>query len=564
MATLADDLTRRYRRMVGPSAVDENGSPFPVNAGLNPDTPQPRQPGANKEHINALSTTDPTRMSELDREFALGQGLDIDAAVRNRGDEQSDWERYFRRSGMEAYDPILRGQGGYSPEDREAIIQAVRLGQLEWTPEMADALQLTEEEQNAIRGDVNKAGLWFDPGYAEGIDRLSADRQRAANDDAKWSMRGAVQQGREGLRSAVDPNRLRLDSSTGRQARTDIESSARAQREAVDPNQLRLSGDFVNRYRMGDDQMQDLVQSAAGDVRIAGQVALDEIDRRVRATGSDDPFAYAATRAELERDTAANKADALLNARIAADAERAGRERDIEGMRLGAEQGYAGLRSNVERGIGQDLADVGLRTEGMRLGAEQGLAGLQSENERYLTSQATGVEDTIGGRALATERGIGDQAALTQRYNTDTGIGLTERADDRASQRGGQIATNRQDATALGQASQFQRGTSIADRLSGNTQTAADSKRADEREARGWLSGQQELASGNVNAANDQRIRNFGTQGGLMNQATQNSQDYDVRKSMKGGFWNSFKNSLGQTLGSRAAGGGSGKSGGWF
>lgn len=536
----------------GQNAASE--SAFPTNAGFNLDRPRPRPTGANTNHINALSTNDPTKMSEMDRQFALTQGLDIDSAVRGRGDEQSDWERYFRQTGMEAYDPILRGQGGYSPEDRADIIQKLQLGELQWTPEMANALQLTDEEKVGIAGDPNKAGLYFDPGYNEDIDRESATRQRQANTDATDRLRENYAVAEQRLNDAINPALMRMDPTRANEAIGAVQQSAAQQRAAVDPTRLRQSEDFVRRYRMGDEDVQDLVQSAAGQVRVSGQRAIDDLEKAVAATGAATPLAAAAARSRLERGTAADQADALMRARIAAKAEQAGRERDIEGMRVDAERGYSGLRSGIERGIGTDLAGVTLDTERTRIGAEQGLTDVQTGNARTVAGLRQDAETQIGNRALATEQGIGQQAADTQRYNTNTGIALAQGADDRASNRAGMIATNRQDATALGQQSQYQRGTGIADRISANTQTAADAKRADEKEARGYLSGQQELASNNVNTANDQRITNYGVQGRLMNDATQNTQAYDVNKSRKGGFWNSFKNSFGESLGRAATG----------
>jgi hypothetical protein len=266
----------------------------------------------------------------------------------------------------------------------------------------------------------------------------------------------------------------------------------------------------------------------------------------------------------------------MTNARIAAKGEQAAREMDLEANRQGTEQAYAGLRGNAEMGLrnsrtgamlnsegqrmegaqaysglransemalGDRRVDSGFRQEGMRIGAEQGVTDRNMEAERV-----------AGNNAIAAEQGIQRANTGVAQYNQETGIGLAERADNAGTQRAASIAGNRQDVNTYNQGQQWARGTGINDRQTQRYGIIADRRLGDQQEARQWATGQQTQANNNVNLGIDQRLRNYGTQTGTMQNSTQTQAQYDLGRRGQG-FRSNFMSGFGRTLGATAGGG---------
>jgi hypothetical protein len=71
---------------------------------------------------------------------------------------------------------------------------------------------------------------------------------------------------------------------------------------------------------------------------------------------------------------------------------------------------------------------------------------------------------------------------------------------------------------------------------------------------RGWLTGQQGQALGAMQTANQQRISNYGTMFGGMNQNAQAWSNYQLGKNQQG-FGTNFAEGFGSSLGKTAGGG---------
>lgn len=142
------------------------------------------------------------------------------------------------------------------------------------------------------------------------------------------------------------------------------------------------------------------------------------------------------------------------------------------------------------------------------------------------------------------------------RYIGEQGEAVTRRADDRSSDRAYKVAENRQDAAKYGSESALKRGMYIDDATAKRTAGFADARRDDEKEYRGYLTGQQHQANQNVTGSQDRRIRNYGQAGELAGDASKGALN-----SRNSGFWRnigtaavgSFAGGLGGGLGTGIA-----------
>jgi hypothetical protein len=458
-----------------------------------PNRPDPRT--VNQRDIEYIQTDDPKKMSRYDRNWAVQLGAEMDQGLQNRIADQDYWNEYWRNANMTQYDPILAGQGGYRPNEQNQIIREQELQNLQWRPEMAQNLYLNDAEREAVMGDPYGALNSLDPGRLTEIGDRTGDQMRAVVGGYAQNVRGTV-----------DPATMRMrDEAYGQLSKG-----------------MDLSQDFIDSYRMSPEQQRRMVDQAARTVGTGYQAAIDNLEQRAAAQGNTSPLAINAARRRLEAQSALDQANAMTDARLMTDNERAKREYEIESMRLGqGDRNRSGL----------------LAAEQLRLGSEGDLAGLRSQQETKLGDVALGVEQDIGGLKSDIER-----------YNQDMRYRGKLAGDEAASSRGQWLGSNRQGAYGQELDQQWGRGTGINDRLSGRNIGVADARRDDEKEARGWLTGQQQQANENVNTGWNQRLQNFGTQGTNMNRATGMSQDYDMARRTTG-FGASFKNAFGSGLG---------------
>lgn len=561
MATTPSTFSRRYAPQVinqavvptnggttataDPQEVDNGGAfsnyYFPNNIPYNSFSSGVWQPDAN--------TDDPGGMLAQDRAIAYKQGGAIDQQISDRIAQQQSDEEYFKRAGMDAYADILGGNGGYRPDESAAIQQTDALNNLKYTDQDAAALQLTPEEQQAILGDPNKAGLWFNPAQLDATQKDAATFMRAQLNQGNQALRDTANNAAVAQRAAIDDDKLRASDTAAADSMKALGASDAAVRGAIDPTALRQSSDFVNRYRMSDADVKDLTDQAARGVGNQYSAAETKLIMDANAAGNTSPLALGAARERLMRDSAVDSTDALTKARIAAKAEQAQREQAIEQERLAAEQGYSDRAAGAEMQLGSRQANQITQNEATRLGAEQTLAGLKAGTEQAIANQNLGVEDTAQSRGLATETAIGNAAQDTARYIGETGYGITKATDDTASNRAGAVATNRQGATAQGQANKFNNNMAVAQTQSGNAATVANARRADEQEARGFLTGQQQLASNNTNAGINSRISNYGTMTGATGDASKANAGYQAEKD-KSGWGSVFKGAVSNALSS--------------
>lgn len=211
----------------------------------------------------------------------------------------------YQDLGDASYMDLLNGQGGYTPGERDTIIGADRLDQMQLTPDQQDAAYLSTGEQQGIAGDPNNRGTYFHPG-----DDLSA--------------------------TYGEQNRARGIANSGVQGSVGFATQAK---QIADPSKLVQSQDFVDRYRMTPEQVQAAATSAARDSTAVDQAAMERAREAGTAAGMD-PLGMASYLNRANRSSQQDAARSAAAARVAAQNQQAQRELAIETNRQGA-QGVA-------------------------------------------------------------------------------------------------------------------------------------------------------------------------------------------------------------------------------
>lgn len=546
-------LTKTYRRFgteaTTPAASQElsdYGGPNVLGDYNRTDAP----PATSTYNPAAVSDKDPGGMSLQDRQMAYSEGGAIAGSLQNRANQSALDEGYFQQKAIDQYNPILSGQGGYDPETAARIQNQDQLDALQYTPEQAQALQLTGDEQTAMLGDPEKARAYYDPATTDAIENDAGTYVRAERDtgnDAIQAMTGEVANDQRG---AIDPTALTMDKGVAAGVNRTVGMAGTNVRDAIDYNNLNAD---TTGMRMTDAQRQAIVDKSQRQVGNQYRAAQQDLQMRAAASGNASPLAVAAARARLDQQSAVDSADARANAEVGADAAQRQTLMDAEGLRMQGANNYAGLRSNAELSLADLGVNSALNTEKTRLGAQQSLTGYLTDAEKNIAAQRLAAENNKQQMGVSTELELAARKQAANQANQNTGIALQQQIDAAGTQRAGTVATNRQNATQFAQTQKANQGFGVADRTTANATTVANQKKAEEAEGRGFLTGQQSQASNNVNTANSQRIENYGTMMGAANTATRNNQGYQTAQNAQG--WGSvLKGVVGGALGAVAGG----------
>ncbi len=429
--------------------------------GLPPAPTQRRSYGGPEDYSPDLTTEDPRKMTTQDRTSAYSRGNRIDRQIQEELGYRGGLEDRYR-TGMDTAYSDLEQTPGYTDEEAGNIVREPQFSSAPATEEDFSQLDPTEAER-----------LGINRPYGESVGRMDSAIQ--ANEIRKGQVRDALRD--EGISNLLIG-----------------EGKVRG---SIDREKLGLSGDFVNRFRMSDEQKQRLVNQAATTVGNEYGSAIGDLERGAAAQGNTSPLAIGAARARLENQRAAAVGDTMTNARIEADNTQAGREQNIESMRLGAEGNYASMRGAAEQGFTDKR--LGLLKD---LTAGQAADADQLAANRLNTAEYAGREGTNLGM---TNYGIRQG---NQQYRIDTRYGQG-------------MGSNQQ--------------------ISSGYKDVANARREGQGEYRGYLTGQTGQAQQGQQAATTQRIQNFGTQMDAANKATGTAAEYDARlkeiKSKKPGIF---------------------------
>lgn len=430
-----------------------------------------------------------------------GVGL-MDEASGLQGLGLGDYERYGNAAD-EVLFPYLWGDGGYDTVDianltkyNQEIDQITNLGE-DWEGFTFDA-----DTMRGIRGNPEAGMEYFDP------DRERRDAQ------AGWDRRrDTVAAMRREANEAFDPNDLKMSSAYGSGMGDAIRRySSKLEAAGSDPS-LSLSDEFVGRYRMDPSAQERIVNQVAGDVNSRYQGEVDELMDKARASGMN-PAQAAAMASRIRKEGAIQAGDAMTKARIAAEEAAAGRERDIESMRLGA----AGNRGEMAlRGYGaaSDLVTSGLgNIEKTRMAGEQSAADSSMDRFKY-----------VSGADFSNESDIANQGMSLNRDISTRGVGYGQQVDSTRSGREYQIASANQSGNTARTGLMKSLGQWGYGQKQGIQQQIVGAKRDDRNQAIGYATGRQQQGGQFAQQALGQKANIYGTATGAGQQmAGQQSQ----------------------------------------
>lgn len=488
--------------------------------------------------------------AENDRNLAIGRGEALDEDLRNytryNYGQAADYEDRLNT----AFDPIARGEGGYSNEEKDAILNNPYLQSLQQTEGEAASNYLTDEEAEGIRGNPREALEQLGRDEA-GMDLGRLERSQRVRDSlsaGETNLRGALDSQDANLRGAVGNESANLRATLGGMAQNvrgaygDAAANVRdalnygeeSANQFLDRDRLGLSADYLRDYQFGARDQQDIIDRAGRSVGQQNQADEDRLLRDASAAGNTSPLALEAARSRLRQSGAQTAAGALQDARISAKRLGLDVAQNRENTRLGAEQNYANLGTNTQLSLGgrrvaaeqalgeqaqgneRYLGDAALQTEGQIGAAQRGV-------EQYLGSQRTEAEKGLGAARTGAEQELGAANMAQDQWKTGTNLGAFQAADKAASDRAAQVAGNRQATNQYNQGQRFTRGQYIYGQGSAANQRFADTRLGQEQQYRDYLGQGKQTANENVSVGNQQRIGAYGAQMGAQSAATGNA-----------------------------------------
>jgi hypothetical protein len=419
-----------------------------------------------------------------DRNMAIGRGEDINQQLNDYRNYQAQRGYGYEGAQGNAYSRIAAGQGGYTPEQKAAILREQELSGLK----LSDA-----DKQGNYLQDWETAGI---TGHPEEVQNRFAEN--AAQMDALLNERKARTY--EAL-GGQDQALRGVQTDTAGNVRNSLDYGDYLAKSYLDPAKLGLSDAFNQDYAYTDKDVQALKDQAGRRVGIGTQANVDRIQQGLAASGSYNPLAAASAIDRSRQTGEVASADAMTDAYIKARQQQLDTLQQKEAMRLGAEQNYAGLGSSV-----------GLNLGGRRTAAEEALGQQATGTEKYLGgSRLQGYQDVAN--ALESGYGqLGQQSMDVQKWRD-----MTEQ------QRAQYLAENRQGTNRYNQGQDYTRGMNIWQAASGANRDVANTQLGQEAEYRKYLGDQQNQANQNYSVGTQQQIGNFGTQTGAQSNATRNA-----------------------------------------
>lgn len=388
----------------------------------------------------------------------------IETEFAHLGPDAYNRASYYDAAAQQAYDDAINGRGGYTPEERQQIIDAARAPQQQSIidsysdgyarPGEYDGLYMHPDEQAAVQGSPYASLSYLNP---EGL--------KGYVDDARTRTAQAIDRGGSRLEGAIDPS-LYLgagyDAYAGK-AEVDVTDAANRAYGAVDPSLLRQNPNFKDEFVMSEGDVNAYGELAGRAARTQVQGQIDENKRHAVASGGTSALARNAMAGRMLREGAIAGADAATTARLKADAHRRGQIGQAEEMRIGAEQGYADIGSGTALGVGNMMINARGEIEDRRYRGGAALGDARLRAATYLTDQE------INAAGNDADRGID-----VGKYVTDTGAYYTAAGDQASSDRNRYISEQRRGAEEYRIGDRFNRTMNIKDRQLGGTQNLAD------------------------------------------------------------------------------------------
>lgn len=453
-----------------------------------------------------------------EQEQLTGEGRDMWADMwgdRSRYQQQAD-----HLYGGDATDSQF-----YNPQEQEGMRRTHERYGAQTTPEEYAAMFMTPEEIQASGGDP-WAGLNRFDQEAQGI-RSDIDTQeqrsfdtlneqdrnvRSVGDRYRTGASGALGRGATGMRGAA--------------YNQDLEGTGSSVRGLYNDPNIRASADFMENYKFGPEDTQDLEQLASSAVGTRYASEVEDIARKAAAQGNTSPMALAAMRERANQAAAREGADASVGARVQGRGLELETTRGREDVRLGAEQNRARLGTSSELALG----DMSQRQRAMQLSAEQSIRDAELGNESDQARFNAGNEQNLADARLRTYGDIGARRGRAGEFIAGTGAGLAQGGDDRATSRANDLARNRQDTQRYTVGQRYNQGRQTALDSADIERGIADQRLDFNRERRGYTAGMQSGSQAGALTSMGQRQNFYGTRGNLRNQSGSTLGNYDLQR----------------------------------
>lgn len=462
------------------------------------------QPG--QTFYDYSASDDPYSLAMQDRMSSKAMQDTLDQGIRDTQNwyQENEGDLYNRLvSGPGGYSNIWAGQGGYSPEASQNILQTGLTQSSLATPQELDDLSLRGYEHAQIAGTPWQAR---DEVFgAGGRSDWLTDQQNQGSARQREAATGLE----SGLGNAIHPGVLRVAEDYLPKLEEIISSGDARYAGLNDPGKLGLSQEFLDQYQFGDRDSQDIVDAAGRGSMLATQAQNEALERAAAAQGNTAPLALASanSRNRLQGDIAAN--ESMTDARILAKQLGLDTSANREQLRLAAERDMAN-RAFEATGI----------TTGQQLAAKRDYETQRSSAERDISDRLLRAASESGQARLGTEKGIADAEQSLGRYQTDMFADLTLDAEREAARRAAELAANRQNSQGAKLSTRFSQGMSAADALSGRYGTVYGQQKAEEAEGRGAMGQLGARQQEGALTSQQQRLQNATGLGSLTQQGT--------------------------------------------
>jgi hypothetical protein len=435
-----------------------------------------------------LNTHDPNKLIRNAQTYAYGQGQNLDTQMAQEQQYQAGLEQRYR-PGMEQAYGQLQQTPGYTAEEQTGMLR---------TPEVYGYQATQGQFQGMNPNATETAGIQGNPYGGRDIAvetsaNMTGDLGKTAGQLSGMEQQQAVDQG-----NTVN--------GYGSVALNNLGAGQGAVRGAIDYNKLGLNATADQRMQMTDKDVQDIENQAGTTVQNRYASAIGDLARNANAAGNATPMAVAAARARLENQSAAGAGDAMTNARIQATQAQRQATAQAEGMRLGAEQGYAGLSSANE----QELAQRNLA------------------NTQYWGQMANANANTLAANRYANTQYAGTERANATMNTGQMRLGAQQQGEAAAQQRASDLYNTRRQNAQYGIDTTYGQGMGIAGQQSATTQQIGQARQAGQGEYRGYLAGQTGAASAGVQQGFENRGKTYATETGSANQGAGTQAQYNI------------------------------------
>lgn len=485
-----------------------------------------------------LNTNDPNKLFRGAQNVAFNQGSSIDSDLSQQGQQYGNLWGQYGDTMNSAYGQLNQNPG-YTDQQSANITRDPQYQGLATTADQYAQLGPTGSESAGMMGDTGSYSRYYNPDAINGTTQQMADVMRGNVAKTENTNSDVLGQQRKRLNSAIDPSQLNIsgdyvnNNSAVLNGVDDRLSSAQGTASkslnsaASNPN-LGITGEYGRQAGMTDQEVQDTANAGARDVGLRYQAMEGDAARRAAAGGNTSALAVGAQQARLGQQAATESADARTNAQLAARQAQRGAATGVEQTRLGAQQYQTGAQMNAGQYLGSQasqnaqyeggLAQSAVQNqENTRLGAAQYLTGQQVNAANQVAGNQLQANEYTGNQGMQAESAIGGQGLAGQEYNQSTGTNIAMSQDQANAARSSQAYGIRQGNQQYQQQNTYNQGMGINNALSNNYGKVADKSIAGQQEYRNWTTGQTGQYLGAQQQNNQQRISNYGTMTGAMN-----------------------------------------------